>query len=113
MIMRNRLKLGAATLAAAFGAVIAVGSPAAADDEFWTRSCGSKYYAFSDEYTSWTKKYSGGDCAGHAWVRIKVNGKWGAWKSSASQATIENGAGNTELSQHKGCETCTVYLLIP
>ena len=112
--MRNRLKLGAVALAAAFGAVIAVGPPAAAsDDEFWTRSCGSKYYAFSDNYTAWTKKYSGGDCSGHAWVRVKVNGKWQSWKQSANQATIEKDAGTIELSEHKGCETCKVYLLIP
>ncbi|MFD3841608.1 hypothetical protein ACFWWC_35940 [Streptomyces sp. NPDC058642] len=112
--MRNRLKLGAVALAAAFGGVIAVGSPAAAsDDEFWTRSCGSKYYAFSDKYTSWTKKYSGGDCAGDAWVRIKVNGKWQGWKHAPGMKTIENSAGNTELSEHKGCADCKVYLLIP
>ncbi|MGP4053106.1 hypothetical protein [Streptomyces sp. 2A115] len=112
--MRNRLRLGAAVLAASFAAVIAVGSPAAAsDEEFWTRSCGSKYYAFSDEWTSWTKKYSGGSCSGDAWVRIKISSGWLPWRHASGQMTIENTRGNTVLSEHKGCADCKVYLLIP
>ena len=46
-------------------------------------------------------------------MRVKVNGKWQSWKHSANQATIEKDAGTIELSEHKGCETCKVYLLIP
>jgi hypothetical protein len=110
----NRVRLGVAALAVAFGAVVATAAPAAAsDEEFWTRSCGSKYYAFADNWTAWTKKYSGGDCAGDAWVRVKVNGSWTKWYHASGKMTLNNDNGDIELSEHKGCSSCKVYLLIP
>ncbi|MFF7164446.1 hypothetical protein ACFZBP_24335 [Streptomyces sp. NPDC008086] len=113
-IMLSRLRFGAVALAAAFGSLIAVGSPAAAaDDHFWTRSCGSKYYAYADNYIAWTKKYSGGSCSGHAWVRVKVNGDWTKWYHASGKMTLNNDYGEIELSEHKGCADCKPYLLIP
>ncbi|MGA6221175.1 hypothetical protein ACPESV_12720 [Streptomyces umbrinus] len=46
-----------------------------------------------------------------AWVRVKTNGTWKSWLHNPSKATISNSTGNYQGSQHKGCETCTVYTL--
>ncbi|MEU9782866.1 hypothetical protein AB0H92_18230 [Streptomyces phaeochromogenes] len=111
--MRTRLKTGALLGAVAMGVTVFTASPASAATDSWTRTCNgvkTQYDAYSSRTLVYTQK-TGSSCAGHAWVRVKTNGTWKSWLHNPSKATISNSTGNYQGSQHKGCETCTVYTL--
>jgi hypothetical protein len=112
--MGIRARLGVVAVAAAVGTAIAA-TPASAGERTITRTCDGRvteYLAYSSHTLAYTQK-SGTSCAGYAWVRVMTNGTWKAWISSPTKATIKNSTGNYQASQHKGCESCTVYTLYP
>ncbi|MGN9759353.1 hypothetical protein [Streptomyces sp. SD31] len=114
----TNVKYGAATAVAAMSMAMFAAAPATADDsEVWVRDCArdTTYTAKVSDHEASTKK-SGGNCAGHAWVRIKVEGgSWGPWGSSSSTATKRSPVYKIVASQHKDCNcaTANVYTLYP
>jgi hypothetical protein len=107
--VRMKIKTGMALGAFAIGATVLGTTPAAAEPNpttSWTRPCGSMYQGGFSETLAYTDKENSG-CAGHAWLRVKKNGKWGEWKHASGGYTI-TGSG-FQVAQHKGCSNCAVY----
>ncbi|MFD5334781.1 hypothetical protein [Streptomyces hawaiiensis] len=102
----SRVKYGAAMAVAAMSVTMLAAAPATADDsDSWKRNCSddTTYKAKVTDHVATTTKESDGDCAGHAWVRIKVQGKWGKWDDSNSTATKRSPIYKIEESEHKDC----------
>jgi hypothetical protein len=110
----TRVKYGAAMTVAAMSVTMLAAAPATADDsEVWKRDCSrdTTYTAKVSDHEASTKK-SGGSCAGHAWVRIKVEGgSWGPWGSSNSTATKRSPVYKIVASQHRDCDCATANLV--
>ncbi|MEV4037219.1 hypothetical protein [Streptomyces umbrinus] len=113
----TRVKYGVAMAATAMSVTMLAAAPAsAADSKTWKRNCArdSTYTANVSDHVATTKK-SGGSCAGHAWVRIKVQGSWGTWADSNTTATRRSPVYAIEASQHKDCNcgSANVHTLYP
>ncbi|WP_210578244.1 hypothetical protein [Streptomyces sp. GESEQ-4] len=114
----SRVKYGAAMAVAAVTVTMFAAAPAtAADSKTWTRYCGGDtrtYTAKVSDHEATTKRNSG-DCAGLAYVRIKVQGSWGTWASSSGTAKRLSPVYEIEASQHKdcNCSTANIYTLYP
>jgi hypothetical protein len=115
----SRVKYGAAMAVAAVTVTMFAAAPAtAADSKTWTRYCGGDtrtYTAKVNDHEATTKRNSG-DCAGHAYVRIKVEGSgWLGWKSSTGTAKASSPVYEIVASQHKDCDcsTANVHTLYP
>ena len=111
--MRIRAKT-AAVVTMGLATVLFAAAPSSAASFYWTRSCGTTYYAVLTNSTAGyrvaeTSKGPNGSCAGHAWVRVKMNGVWSAWRSDPKVARAY--ARSIQESQHKGCEGCEPHTL--
>ncbi|MFD0056656.1 hypothetical protein ACFVHR_23295 [Streptomyces sp. NPDC127168] len=114
--MRIRAKT-AAVVTMGLATVLLAAAPSSAVGTSWTRSCGTTYYAVLKAYPTYhiaeTSKGPNGSCAGHAWVRIKVDGEWSAWRSDSKVARAVEDWSTIQVSQHKGCGDCDVKSLYP
>ncbi|WP_328424421.1 hypothetical protein [Streptomyces sp. NBC_00443] len=114
----TRVKYGAALGVAALSVTMFAAAPATADaNKTWSRNCSddTTYVGKVSDHVATTTKKTDGDCAGHAYVRIKVQGSWGTWASSTSTATRRSPVYKIEASQHKdcNCSTANVHTLYP
>jgi hypothetical protein len=116
----SRIKYGATAALAALSVTVLAAAPATADaSDSWTRYCGGdsrKYSAkVSDHEASTTR--GRGECAGLAYVRIKVEGGgWGPWSDGSSgTATKRSPVYKIVESEHKDCNcpTANVKSLTP
>lgn len=107
-----RYGYGAALAVAAMSVTMLAAAPATASSDSWYRDCrvDSKYTGKLSAHVATTVK-SGGSCQGHAYVRIKVQGKWGTWGSGSKEATRRSPVYKIEASQHKDCDCPTANYL--
>ncbi|MFE7338072.1 hypothetical protein [Streptomyces griseus] len=110
----SRVRYGVGAAAVAMSVVVLSAGPASAASETWYRDCAkdTKYVAKVSAHEATTTK-SGGSCAGHAWVRIKVEGssKWGTWADSNSTAKRISPVYKIVQSQHKDCNCSTAKIV--
>ncbi|MFE6983280.1 hypothetical protein [Streptomyces griseus] len=106
----SRVRYGVGAAAVAMSVVVLSAGPASAAGKTWYRDCAkdTKYVAKVSAHEATTTK-SGGSCAGHAWVRIKVEGssKWGTWADSNSTAKRISPVYKIVASEHKDCNCST------
>ncbi|RFU88737.1 hypothetical protein DY218_00030 [Streptomyces triticagri] len=112
----TRTKYTVAVVTAAMAATVFAAAPASATTDYWYRDCSkdTKYTATVTKHKATTKR-SGGNCQGHAYVRIKVDGEWGKWASSTGTALKQSPVYAIQESQHKdcNCSTANVHKLKP
>ncbi|GHH31469.1 hypothetical protein [Streptomyces lanatus] len=115
-IMRIRATYGAAIVATAMGAALLSAAPASTAESgervvnrTFTRSCGTTYTAYRSSTEAFTAKGDNGSCEGHAWVRVKVDGKWRSWHHASKKVSVK--VSGIQAAHHKGCADCTVYTL--
>lgn len=101
-----RIKAAAVATAAVAGLAVTM-APAQAHGgavDISRNGCG--YWGYSDHGYAETYK-SSGSCAGHAWLRVRINGVIGGWAHAAGEVHVYAPAGmSIQVSDHKSCADC-------
>ncbi|KMS76554.1 hypothetical protein ACM01_05090 [Streptomyces viridochromogenes] len=106
--MRVVTRIKAAAVATAAAAVAVSTAPAQAHDAAVDVSHGGcKYYGHSNHRYAETYKASG-SCAGHAWLRVRINGVISSWAHAPGRIDVYAPSGmSIQVSDHKSCADCS------
>ncbi|GGN18857.1 hypothetical protein FHR83_004021 [Actinoplanes campanulatus] len=113
--MKKLSFMGSATALALAAVAVMVPSSASAAAGPTTRiieRSGCLWTAENWGFEAETHRSAPNDCAGHAWVQIKVNNSWSAWKHDYNEAKLPAPSGQRiQQSRHKTCTDCAAITL--